>query len=177
MFFFYDSGYYSSICSSKWHQFRVSAPLQTVTINGFKWKPAIWNEYRRFLEKAHKRFIINRNWISKHVFYSNLMCSFVWKHLFVCQVNIFLCFWGKMPYLIKKSQIRRFDSTISSIANLEMLLHLNFYWWFLYWGHFRTILAELPLWQPQVTLSVGKIPKRPPNDVIQFGCFYVFIKH
>ena len=38
---------------------------------------------------------VNRNWISKHVFYSNLKCSFVWKHLFVCQVNIFLCFWGK----------------------------------------------------------------------------------
>ena len=32
--------------------------------------------------------LINRNWISKHVFYSNLMCSFVWKYLFVCQVNI-----------------------------------------------------------------------------------------
>ena len=30
---FYDSEYYSSICSSKWHKFRVSAPLQTVTIN------------------------------------------------------------------------------------------------------------------------------------------------
>ena len=36
---------------------------------------------------------INRNWISKHVFYSNLMCSFVWKHLFVCQFNIFYVFW------------------------------------------------------------------------------------
>ena len=34
-------------------------------------------------------------------------------------------FLGKIPYLIKKSHIRRFDSTFSSIANLEMLLHLN----------------------------------------------------
>ena len=83
----------------------------------------------------------------KTCFYSNLMCSFVWKHQFVCQVNIFM-FWGKIPYLIKKSHIRRFDSTISSIATLEMLLHLNFYWWFLYWGHLRTMLAWLPLWQP-----------------------------
>ena len=58
-----------------------------------------------------------------------------------------------------------------------MLLHLKFYWWFLFLGHFRTILAWLPLWQPQVTLSIGKIPKWPPNDVIKFGCFYVFIKH
>ena len=33
------------------------APLQTVTINGFKWNLAIWNEYRGFLEKAYKRFI------------------------------------------------------------------------------------------------------------------------
>ena len=54
---FYDSEYYSSISSSKRHQFRVSAPLQTVTINGFKWNPTIWNEYRGFLEKAYKRFI------------------------------------------------------------------------------------------------------------------------
>ena len=54
---FNDSEYYSSISSLKWHQFQVFAPLQTVTINGFKWKPAIWNEYRGFLEKAYKRFI------------------------------------------------------------------------------------------------------------------------
>ena len=54
---FYDSEYYSSISSLKWHQFQVFAPLQTVIINGFKWKPAIWNEYRGFLEKAYKRFI------------------------------------------------------------------------------------------------------------------------
>ena len=54
---FYDSEYYSSVCSLKWHQFQVFAPLQTVTINGFKWNTAIWNEYRGFLEKAYKRFI------------------------------------------------------------------------------------------------------------------------
>ena len=30
--------------------------------------------------------------ISKHVFYRNLMCSVVWKHLIVCQVNIFYVF-------------------------------------------------------------------------------------
>ena len=54
---FYDSEYYSSICSLKWHQFQVFAPLQTVTINGFKWNPAIWSEYRGNLEKAYKRFI------------------------------------------------------------------------------------------------------------------------
>ena len=113
-------------------QFRVSAPLQTVTINGVMWKPAIRNEYRRFLEKAHKRFYINRNWISKHVFYSNLMCSFVWSNCLYVRSIIFM-FMGKIPYLIKKSHIRRFDSTISSIANLELLLHLNFYSWFLYW--------------------------------------------
>ena len=60
--------------------------------------------------------------------------------------SIFFMFLGEIPYFIKKSHIRRFDSIISSIANLEMLLHLNFYWWFLYWGHFRTILVWLPLW-------------------------------
>ena len=44
-------------------------------------------------------------------FYANFMCSFVWKHLFVCQVNIFM-FLGEIPFLIKKSHIRRFDSPI-----------------------------------------------------------------
>ena len=54
---FYDLEYYSSVCSSKWHQFDVSVPLQSVTINSFMWNPAFWNEYRWFLEKAHKMFI------------------------------------------------------------------------------------------------------------------------
>ena len=144
---FYDSEYNSSICSSKWHQFRVSAPSQTVTINGFKWKPAIWNEYRRFLEKAHKRFI------STEIEYQNMFSIVIWCALSFGSIcwyvrSIYFMFYGKIPYLIKKSHIRRFNSTISSIANLEILLHLNFYWWFLYWGHFRTILAWLPLWQP-----------------------------
>ena len=43
----------------------------------------------------------------------------------VCMLSqYFFMFLGKISYLIKKSHIRRFDSTISSIANLEMLLHL-----------------------------------------------------
>ena len=54
---FYDLEYYSSIPSSKWHQFHVSASSQTVIINGFMWNHAIYNEYREFLEKAHKRII------------------------------------------------------------------------------------------------------------------------
>ena len=48
---FYDLEYNSDISSLKWHQFQVFAPLQTVTINVFKWNPAIWNEYRGFLIK------------------------------------------------------------------------------------------------------------------------------
>ena len=150
---FYDSEYYSSICSSKWHQFRVSAPLQTVTINGFKWKLAIWNEYRRFLEKAHKRFISTeieyQNMFSIAIYiYILIWCALSFGSICLYVRSIFFMFLGKIPYLIKKSHNRRFDSTISSIANLEMLLHLNFYWWFLYWGHFKTILARLPLWRP-----------------------------
>ena len=54
---FYDLEYSNSIRYLKWHQFQVFAPFQTVTINGFMWNPAIWNEYRGFLEKAYKRFI------------------------------------------------------------------------------------------------------------------------
>ena len=54
---FYDLEYYNSIRSLKWHQFQVFTHLQAVTINGFMWNPAIWNEYRGFLENAYKRFI------------------------------------------------------------------------------------------------------------------------
>ena len=54
---FFGLEYYSSVFSSKWHQFDVSTPLQSVTINIFIWNPAIWNEYRGFLEKAHKMLI------------------------------------------------------------------------------------------------------------------------
>ena len=53
----YDSEYYSSISSLKWHQFQVFAPLPTDTINGLNENPAIWTEYRGFLEKAYKSFI------------------------------------------------------------------------------------------------------------------------
>ena len=39
------------------------------------------------------------------------------------------------------------------------------------------ILAYWPHWQPKATFFMGKIPKRPLNDVIYtFGCFYVFHK-
>ena len=41
---FYDLEYYSSINSLKWLQFQVFAPFQRVTINGFKWNSAFWNE-------------------------------------------------------------------------------------------------------------------------------------
>ena len=40
--------------------------------------------------------------------------------------SISFMFLGKIPYLIKKSHIRRFDSTISSIANLENVASLDF---------------------------------------------------
>ena len=39
----------------------------------------------------------------------------------------FFMFLGEIPYFIKKSNIRRIDSTKSLIGYLEMLLHLNFY--------------------------------------------------
>ena len=55
------------------------------------------------------------------------MCSFVGKHLFVCQVNIFYDLGGKIPYFIKKSHKRGFDSPINPMAYLEMLSHLKFY--------------------------------------------------
>ena len=98
---FYDSEYYSSISSLKWHQFRVSAPLQTVTINGFKWNPAIWNEYRGFLEKAYKRFISTQieyqNMFSIVILYA-LSFESIWLYVRL----IFFMFWGKITYFIKK---------------------------------------------------------------------------
>ena len=54
---FYDLEYDNSIRPLKWHHFQVFAPLQMVTITGVMWNPAIWNEFRGFLEKAYKRFV------------------------------------------------------------------------------------------------------------------------
>ena len=141
----YDSEYYSSICSSKWHQFRVSAPLQTVTINGFnlQFEMNIADFWRKLIKGLYKPKLN-----IKTCFFIVIWCALSFGSICLYVRSIFVMFLGKIPYLIKKSHIRRFDSTISSIANLEMLLHLNFYWWFLYWGHFRTFLAWLPLWQP-----------------------------
>ena len=76
-------------------------PLQTVTTNGFMWNPATWKEYWGFLEKAYLKVYINRNWISKDVFYINFMCSFVWKYLSVGQVNIFYVFGGNSLFIKK----------------------------------------------------------------------------
>ena len=50
---FNDLEYYSSIGSFKWQLFQAFALLQTIRINGLMWNPAIWNEYRGFLEKAY----------------------------------------------------------------------------------------------------------------------------
>ena len=57
------------------------------------------------------------------------------------------------------------------------VLSYELFWWFLYWGHYRTILAWLPLWQPWATFFIGKNPRWPPNDVINFARFIFFIKH
>ena len=35
---------YNMKCSLDWSQFDVCDPLQTITINGFTWKPAFWNK-------------------------------------------------------------------------------------------------------------------------------------
>ena len=74
-------------------------------------------------------------------------------------------FWGKVPYFIDKSHIRRSDSLIYSMAYLEMLLLMILIEGLLT----RTIQAvsELPQWQPY-NLFIGRIPKWPPNDVIHF---------
>ena len=58
-----------------------------------------------------------------------------------------------------------------------MFFPMNFFWWFLFWGHSRTILAWLPLWQPWATFFIGKNPRWPPNDVINLATFIFFIKH
>ena len=42
-------------------------------------------------------------------------------------------FFGLLGLLFKKSHIRRYDSTISVIANLEMLLHFNFFYYSDFW--------------------------------------------
>ena len=132
---------------------------------------------RKLIYKAY----INRHRISKHVLCGNFMCSFVWQHLFVCEVNMFFYVFffgggGISSFFFKKSYIKWFDSPIYSMAYLEMLFHLNFYLWFLLMGHFRTILIWLPPWQLWVHFGppfYSNIPKWPPNDVIHsiFLCF------
>ena len=54
-----------------------------------------------------------------------ILCALSFGSICLYARSIFFMFLGKISYLIKKSHIRRFDSTISSIANLEMLLHFD----------------------------------------------------
>ena len=91
---FYDSEYYSSINSLKWHQFQVFAPLQTVTINGFKWNPAIWNEYRGFLEKADKRFILTEIEY-QNMFSIVILCALSFESIWLYVRLIFFYVLGK----------------------------------------------------------------------------------
>ena len=100
---FYDSEYYSSISSLTWHQFQVFAPLQTVTINGFKWHPAIWNEYHGFLEKAYKRFIYTEIEY-QNMFSIVILCALSFESIWLYVRLIFFMFWGKITYFIKKIQ-------------------------------------------------------------------------
>ena len=136
---FYDLEYYNSTRSFKWHQFQVFAPLLTVTINGFMWNPAIWNEYCGFLENAYKRFI-QTEIEYQNMFSMVILCALLLGSICLYVRSIFFMFFlGEIPYFIKKSHNRRFDIPVYPMAYIEMLLHMNFYWWFLWRGYFRTI--------------------------------------
>ena len=72
--------------------------------------------------------------------------------------------------------VSRFDGPIHPMADLEMFFPMNFFWWFLFRGHSRTILAWLPLWQPWAKFVIGEIPRWPPNDVLHIRNIYIFHK-
>ena len=72
------------------------------------------------------------------------------------------------------SQISRFDGPIHPMADLEMFFPMDFFWWFLFRGHSRTVLAWLPLWQPWAKFFIGEILRWPPNDVLHIRNLYLF---
>ena len=76
-------------------------------------------------------------------------------------------------YLSRNS---RFDGPIHPMADLEMFFPMDFFWWFLFRGHSRTILAWLRLWQPLANFFIGEIPRWPPNDVLHICNIYLFHK-
>ena len=83
-------------------------------------------------------------------------------------------FWGKITYSIEKNPI---------LGDLTAL----YIQWLTYKCYFSRILLNILIIRllknkssvvatlaTVGNLFIGKIPKWPPNDVIHFGCFYVF---
>ena len=74
------------------------------------------------------------------------------------------------------SQSSRFDGPIHPMADLEMFFPMNLFWWFLFRGRSRTILAWLPLWHLWANFFISEIPRWPPNDVLHIRNIYLFHK-
>ena len=66
-----------------------------------------------------------------------ILCALSFESIWLYVRLIFFLFWGKITYFIKKNPILG-DLTAFYI---QMLFLLDFYWWFLLMGYFRTILA------------------------------------
>ena len=99
----------------------------------------------------------------------------VWSNLFALASKL-MCLTENKTELIHEPQYSRFDGPIHPMADLEMFFPMNFFWWFLFRGHSRTILAWLPLWQLWANFFISEIPRWPPNDVLHIRNIYLFHK-
>ena len=70
-----------------------------------------------------------------------IWCALSFESIWLYVRLIFFMFWGKITYFIKKNPILGDLTALYSMAYLYMLFLLDFYWWFLLMGYFRTILA------------------------------------
>ena len=86
------------------------------------------------------------------------------------------CTWVQCATFFDRLASSRFDGPIHPMADLEVFFPMNFFWWFLFRGHSRMILAWLPLRQPWANFFIGEIPRWPPNDVLHIRNLYLFHK-
>ena len=72
--------------------------------------------------------------------------------------------------------MRRFDSAIKSIANIENVVSLDLLLMILMKGSFKNNSSLVASLATIGNLFIDKIRKWPQNDVIHFGCFNVLHK-
>ena len=86
-------------------------------------------DFWRKLIKGLYKLKLNIKLNIKTLFSIVILCALLLGSICFYVRSISLCFWGKIPYFIKKSHKskRRFDSPIYPKVYLEMLFLMNFY--------------------------------------------------